>query len=285
MSFPDSCLDIVTSINKLKDTVFYAKRQNKKIAFVPTMGCLHKGHLSLIRKSKSLGDISIVSIFINPLQFGPGEDFSVYPRQEENDIKLLEENAVDILYLPDNTSIYPENFQTEISVKKVEKILCGKFRPSHFKGVATIVTKLLLQVLPDYAIFGEKDYQQLVLITQLVSDLNIPTSVVGCPTIREDDGLAFSSRNSLLNQYERSIAPNLYSELRSVQNLVKCGTDIPYACKEATQNLLKIGFSSVDYIEVRDEKNLQKLDKAESNARLFGAANIGNTRIIDNIPI
>ena len=285
MSFPDSCLDIVTSTNKLKDTILCAKRQNKKIAFVPTMGCLHKGHLSLIRKSKSLGDISVVSIFVNPMQFGPGEDFTFYPRHEENDIKLLEDNAVDILYLPDNTTIYPENFQTEISVKKVEKILCGKFRPSHFKGVATIVTKLLLQVLPDYAIFGEKDYQQLVLITQLVSDLNIPTSVVGCPTIREDDGLAFSSRNSLLNQYERSIAPNLYSELRSVQNLVKCGTDIPYACKEATQNLLKIGFSSVDYIEVRDEKNLQKLDKAEANARLFGAANIGNTRIIDNIPI
>ena len=285
MSFPDSCLDIVTSTNKLKDTILCAKRQNKKIAFVPTMGSLHKGHLSLIRKSKSLGDISVVSIFVNPMQFGPGEDFSVYPRHEENDIKLLEDNAVDILYLPDNTTIYPENFQTEISVKKVEKILCGKFRPSHFKGVATIVTKLLLQVLPDYAIFGEKDYQQLVLITQLVSDLNIPTSVVGCPTIREDDGLAFSSRNSLLNQDERNIAPNLYSELRSVQNLVKCGTDIPYACKEATQNLLKIGFSSVDYIEVRDEKNLQKLDKAEANARLFGAANIGNTRIIDNIPI
>ena len=285
MSFPDSCLDIVTSTNKLKDTILCAKRQNKKIAFVPTMGSLHKGHLSLIRKSKSLGDISVVSIFVNPMQFGPGEDFTFYPRHEENDIKLLEDNAVDILYLPDNTTIYPENFQTEISVKKIENILCGKFRPSHFKGVATIVTKLLLQVLPDYAIFGEKDYQQLVLITQLVSDLNIPTSVVGCPTIREDDGLAFSSRNSLLNQYERSIAPNLYSELRSVQNLVKCGTDIPYACKEATQNLLKIGFSSVDYIEVRDEKNLQKLDKAEANARLFGAANIGNTRIIDNIPI
>ena len=285
MSFPDSCLDIVTSTNKLKDTILCAKRQNKKIAFVPTMGCLHKGHLSLIRKSKSLGDISVVSIFVNPMQFGPGEDFTVYPRHEDNDIKLLEDNAVDILYLPDNTTIYPENFQTEISVKKIENILCGKFRPSHFKGVATIVTKLLLQVLPDYAIFGEKDYQQLVLITQLVSDLNIPTSVVGCPTIREDDGLAFSSRNSLLNQDERNIAPNLYSELRSVQNLVKCGTNISYACKEATQNLLKIGFSSVDYIEVRDEKNLQKLDKAEANARLFGAANIGNTRIIDNIPI
>ena len=285
MTFTSHCLDIVSSVNEIRDKVLSAKKKNKKIAFVPTMGGLHKGHLSLIRKSKLVGDVSIVSIFVNPMQFGPAEDYSVYPREEEKDIKLLEDNGVNILYFPDKDSIYPKNFQTEVSVKKIENTLCGKFRPSHFKGVATIVTKLLIQVMPDYAIFGEKDYQQLVLINQLVSDLNIPVKVISCPTIREDDGLAFSSRNTFLSEDGRYIASNLYSELLNVGDLVRRGGNISNICEKAVQNLLDIGFSSVDYIEVCDAISLKKLDKIEDNSRVFGAAYIGNTRIIDNIII
>jgi len=285
MTFTSHCLDIVSDINIIRDKILLAKKQNKKISFVPTMGSLHKGHLSLIRKSKLVGDVSIVSIFVNPMQFGPKEDYSVYPRQEAKDIKLLEDIGVDILYLPDKTTIYPKNFQTEVSVKDIENTLCGKFRSSHFKGVATIVTKLLIQVMPDYAIFGEKDYQQLVLITQLVSDLNIPVNVISCPTVREDDGLAFSSRNNFLSEDGRYIASNLYSELLTVADSVRLGGNIQNICEKAVQNLLNIGFTSVDYVEVCDAISLKKLDKLEDNTRVFGAAYIGHTRIIDNISI
>jgi pantoate--beta-alanine ligase len=278
-------LDLVSDIKILREKCNLIRKQDKKIAFVPTMGSLHRGHLSLVEKAALIGDVSIVSIFVNPMQFGPTEDFEIYPRQDDKDISLLDSNNVNILYLPSKGLIYPNGFQTRVSVCNLEKKLCGEFRPTHFEGVATVVSKLLLQVMPDYAVFGEKDYQQLVIIKQLVSDLNIPTNVVGCPIVREKDGLAMSSRNILLNDKERNIAPNLYYQLQQIVKAVNKGDEVNSACKRAAVALKKIGFTSVDYIKVCDSIDLEQLDAINNQARVFGAASINGTRLIDNLSI
>ena len=278
-------MDLVSDIKILREKCNLIRKQDKKIAFVPTMGSLHRGHLSLVEKAALIGDVSIVSIFVNPIQFGPTEDFEIYPRQDDKDISLLDSNNVNILYLPSKGLIYPNGFQTRVSVCNLEKKLCGEFRPTHFEGVATVVSKLLLQIMPDYAIFGEKDYQQLVIIKQLVSDLNIPTNVIGCPIVREKDGLAMSSRNILLNDKERNIAPNLYYQLQRIVEAVNKGDEVNSVCKSAVVTLKKIGFTSVDYIKVCDSINLEQLNAINNQARVFGAASINGTRLIDNLSI
>lgn len=278
-------MDLVSDIKILREKCNLIRKQDKKIAFVPTMGSLHRGHLSLVEKAALIGDVSIVSIFVNPIQFGPTEDFEIYPRQDDKDISLLDSNNVNILYLPSKGLIYPNGFQTRVSVCNLEKKLCGEFRPTHFEGVATVVSKLLLQIMPDYAIFGEKDYQQLVIIKQLVSDLNIPTNVIGCPIVREKDGLAMSSRNILLNDKERNIAPNLYYQLQQIVEAVNKGDEVNSVCKSAVVTLKKIGFTSVDYIKVCDSINLEQLNAINNKARVFGAASINGTRLIDNLSI
>ena len=278
-------MDLVSDIKILREKCNLIRKQDKKIAFVPTMGSLHRGHLSLVEKAALIGDVSIVSIFVNPIQFGPTEDFEIYPRQDDKDISLLDSNNVNILYLPSKGLIYPNGFQTRVSVCNLEKKLCGEFRPTHFEGVATVVSKLLLQIMPDYAIFGEKDYQQLVIIKQLVSDLNIPTNVIGCPIVREKDGLAMSSRNILLNDKERNIAPNLYYQLQQIVEAVNKGDEVNSVCKSAVVTLKKIGFTSVDYIKVCDSINLEQLNAINNQARVFGAASINGTRLIDNLSI
>jgi len=276
-------LDLVSDVKILSQKCSLIRKAEKSIAFVPTMGGLHKGHLSLIEKAQSLGDISVVSIFVNPMQFGPKEDFKIYPRQNKEDISMLDSRDVDILYVPEEDLIYPKNFQTNISVSQLENKLCGKFRPSHFQGVATIVAKLLIQIMPHYVVFGEKDYQQLAIIKQLVMDLNIPTNVIGCPTVREKDGLAMSSRNIFLNSKEREIAPNLFYQLQKVSNAVKNGENINIICEQSIEELQKIGFTSVDYIKVCDQRNLQELKHITSHARVFGAVRLNSTRLIDNL--
>ena len=278
-------MDLVLDIKTLREKCNLIRKRDKKIAFVPTMGGIHRGHLSLVEKAGLIGDISIVSIFVNPMQFGPKEDFEIYPSKDDKDISLLDSNNVNILYLPSKGLIYPNGFQTRVSVCNLEKKLCGEFRTTHFEGVATVVSKLLLQIMPDYAIFGEKDYQQLVIIKQLVSDLNIPTNVVGCPIVREKDGLAMSSRNIFLNDKERDIAPNLYYQLQEIVEAVKKGDEVNSVCKKAEVALKKNGFTSVDYIRVCDSINLEQLNTINNQARVFGAARINGVRLIDNLSI
>lgn len=250
------------------------KELPKGYNLVPTMGYLHSGHLSLIKQAKLHGK-TLVSIFVNPTQFGKNEDFSTYPRDEERDIKLLEQAGIDALYLPKIADIYPDGFSTSISIGSIGQELCGKSRPTHFDGVALIVTKLLMQTAAKKAFFGEKDFQQLFIIRKIVAELDLPTEIFGVPTMREGDGLAMSSRNSYLSSKERKIAPKLYQIL----NEIKTGMDIEIA----KEKLLSYGFSRIDYIEIRNAKNLKKAAINDSDAIILTAAWLGKTRLIDNL--
>lgn len=256
------------------------------MALIPTMGALHAGHLSLVAQAKEQADKVIATIFVNPTQFGPNEDYSRYPRTEKADIAALESVNVDAVYLPSVDAIYPDGFSTGISVSGITSILCGAARPGHFDGVATVVCKLLLQALPDIAIFGEKDYQQLQVIRRMVADLNLPVRIQGAPIIRESDGLAMSSRNRYLSQTERKIAPTLYEILLKAANLLKKNNG---RSSEILPNMINeivvSGFTSVDYLELRSANNLTLLETLSEPARLLVAARLGSTRLIDNIAV
>jgi pantoate--beta-alanine ligase len=257
----------------------------QRVGLVPTMGALHEGHLSLVKKAKEGAERVAVSIFVNPTQFGPNEDFTRYPRQEEADQALLAEVGCDLVYLPGVEVMYPKNFATSITVSGVSEGLCGACRPGHFSGVATVVAKLLLQGLPDLAVFGEKDYQQLQVIKRLVQDLDIPVRIVPGPTLREADGLAKSSRNAYLSESERSIAPALFRLLSEAALRVRAGEAAGQACADASAALLEAGFAKVDYIEVRDAETLRPVMFPKDNARILGAAWLGKTRLIDNLSV
>jgi len=258
---------------------------SKKIALVPTMGFLHDGHLQLVELAKKSADKVVVSIFVNPTQFGAGEDFEKYPRDENGDLKKLKALKADIVYIPKITEIYGQHHGTTIHVQKDADILCGKFRKGHFDGVATIVAKLLNQVTPDIAIFGEKDYQQLHIIREMVSDLDIDTKIIGAKIIREKDGLALSSRNSYLSKKEREIAPELFRTLSVIRGRIEEGEEIKKVISWGKSSLKKKGFSKIDYIEIRDSKTLEEVTKIKSTARIFAAAHLGKTRLIDNLEI
>lgn len=275
--------------HELRQHLTPLRRQGKTIAFVPTMGALHEGHASLVELAQKTADIVVVSIFVNPTQFGKGEDFFVYPRTEEADLALLATKQVAYVYAPSVAQMYPDypnTSRTHISVSGITEGLCGASRPGHFNGVALVVTKLLLQVQPDFAIFGEKDYQQLAVIRQLVTDLDIPVEIIAAPTHRESDGLAMSSRNRYLNPAERVIAPAIYRELSNAAAHIRNGENIFIACKQVTQALLAAGFDSVDYCEVRDAKTLSPITDYHSPktpARIFTAARLKGCRLIDNL--
>lgn len=275
----------VRDVDSLRRRIKAWRSTNRSVAFVPTMGALHAGHMALVERAKGLADEVVVSIFVNPTQFSPDEDLDAYPRRESEDWALLDGAGVNLLYMPDVKEMYPDDFQTEVRVTGVSQGLCGGHRAGHFDGVAVVVAKLLLQVLPDYAVFGEKDYQQLAVIKRLVADLNIPVDIVGLPTVRESDGLALSSRNVYLTQEERSIAPVLYQEIKAVAVDVANGVDVAERCAQATQALLNAGFSSVDYLEVRDERMLRKVKSGRAGGRVFVAAYLGVARLIDNVPV
>lgn len=281
----DASLTVVRDVPSLRRRVKSWRGDQQKIALVPTMGALHAGHMALVERAKALADTVVVSIFVNPTQFGPTEDLDAYPRRDEEDWALLNEAGVDLLFMPDAVAMYPHGFQTEVSVPEVSQGLCGIHRPGHFDGVATVVTKLLLQCLPDMAVFGEKDFQQLAVIKRLVADLNIPVDVVGVPTVRESDGLALSSRNTYLSKQERAIAPAFYKELTAAAEAIANGADIKPRCARAVDALLKGGFTSVDYIEAREVHSLAPLEVAGPEARVLGAVTLGQTRLIDNVPI
>ncbi|ACL56022.1 pantoate--beta-alanine ligase [Methylobacterium nodulans] len=257
----------------------------ESVALVPTMGALHQGHLTLVRRARETCRRVVVSIFVNPTQFGPNEDFARYPRDPERDIALLGEAGADAAYLPDVGTMYPPGFATTVSVGGLTEVLCGPLRPGHFAGVATVVTKLLLQALPDRALFGEKDYQQLQLIRRFVHDLDIPVAIEGVPTVREADGLALSSRNQYLSAAERAVAPRLNAVLRRVAEAVRGGAETAPALAEGRATLEAAGFGPVQYLSVNDAESLAPLDRVAGPARVLAAAYLGRTRLIDNVAV
>ncbi len=255
------------------------------LAIVPTMGAIHEAHEKLIIEAKRNANIVLATIFVNPMQFGENEDFNKYPKSEEEDIKRLSDVGCDIIYIPTIENIYPEGFDLTINVPKLSSVLCGKKRPNHFEGVSTIVAKLLLQSGADYAVFGEKDYQQLLIIKSLVKNLDIPCQILPIETIRDTNGLAISSRNKYLNTASKVIANNINKIMKSAINEYK-KTDIQTTIKFVESNLLSVGIENIDYIEIRDNNNLSVIDNNDkSNARLFIAVYIENTRLIDNIKL
>jgi pantoate--beta-alanine ligase len=261
------------------------------VALVPTMGALHEGHLTLVRKARTKAASVVVSIFVNPTQFGPHEDLDAYPRQLAEDSRLLEAEGVDLLWAPPVEEVYPEGFATTISVSGVSEGLCGATRPGHFDGVATVVAKLFNQVRPDLALFGEKDWQQLAVIRRMARDLDLTQpradAIHGVPTVREVDGLALSSRNRYLSPEDRQSARAIPEVLRMAAAMLLDDRRLPWAHIHAVaeDELLMGGFNSLDYFELRDADTLEPLEADNGNARLFVAARIGGTRLIDNMAV
>ncbi|MCS7280196.1 MAG: pantoate--beta-alanine ligase [Desulfobacterota bacterium] len=273
----------VTKVKEMQ-SLSESLRKTKTIGFVPTMGFLHEGHLSLIRTSKRMAEVTVVSIFVNPIQFGPQEDFERYPRDLERDKGILEKEQVDILFYPSVDEMYPEGYKTYVRVLEMEDYLCGRTRKGHFQGVATVVTKLFNIVKPHFAFFGEKDYQQLKIIERMVKDLNMDVNIIGCPVVRESDGLAMSSRNTYLSPEERQKAANIYVALREVQRLFLDGEKKAEKLIEAAHKILSSTSGlEIEYVEVVDTETLRKLSTVEDKALVALAVWIGKTRLIDNV--
>jgi pantoate--beta-alanine ligase len=276
-------LRVVRSVAALRETVDGWRAAGGPVALVPTMGALHRGHLALVAHAREHARHVVASLFVNPAQFGPAEDFSRYPRDEATDAAALESASCDLLYAPGLAEIYPPGFSVTVDPGPLADRLCGRFRPGHFKGVATVVTKLLLQARPDLACFGEKDYQQLQIIRALVRDLDIPVRIDGVPVVREPDGLALSSRNAYLTPAERKVAPQLHRALVEAARRARAGSDPREAEHAATASLLEAGFAKVDYVEICDAATLEPVTRLDRPARVLGAAWLGATRLIDNI--
>jgi len=275
---------IIRSIRGLQTWRRKQNNQNAKIGFVPTMGALHEGHLSLIRQARKHCQNVVVSIFVNPLQFGPAEDLSRYPRTVKSDQALCREAGVDLLFRPSSAEFYPKDFQTSVTVNQLSQRWEGEARPTHFEGVSTVVTKLLCQVRPNQAYFGQKDYQQLLVVKQLVQDLSIDTRIVRCPTIRESDGLALSSRNRYLSESQRHQAASLSAALRQGVQAIKQGATIVRTIQNSMQKMLKkISGVKVEYLAVCDAKTLEPLKHVKGQVVLLGAIQIGTIRLIDNL--
>ncbi len=261
------------------------RRSGRRVVLVPTMGNLHRGHLALIRRARQDAPFTVVSIFVNPTQFAPNEDFAAYPRDEGDDIAKLEQFSTDLLFAPGVDEMYADDFSTAVSVSGLSDGLCGASRPHFFGGVATVVAKLLIQALPDRAYFGEKDYQQLLIVRRLARDLDIPTRSAGVPTVREADGLAMSSRNWYLSPVQREVAPALYRVLRSVAQAAAAGEACAEAAGRGREMLAAAGFSKIDYLAIRDAETLEPIDRADRPARVLAAAFLGITRLIDNVAV
>ena len=277
--------EIVTTIAELRARVSVWRVSGARVGLVPTMGALHEGHLSLVRETQNHCAKTVASIFVNPAQFAPHEDFDRYPRTLESDAAKLAEAGLDLIFAPSVGEMYPSGFATKIDVGGPSAGLETDFRPHFFGGVATVVAKLLIAAMPDYAIFGEKDYQQLLVIRRLAADVGLPIEIAAGAIIRESDGLAMSSRNAYLDREERKVAGQLNAVLKSAIFNARAGNAIAAAEKFGAEALLKAGFSSVDYVAIRDAATLEKLAALDRPARILAAAKIGGTRLIDNMPV
>ncbi|MCK5422924.1 MAG: pantoate--beta-alanine ligase [Deltaproteobacteria bacterium] len=275
------------TINSIKEMQTFSNREmgeGKTIALVPTMGFFHPGHLSLMEEGGRRGDFLVVSIFVNPTQFGAGEDYENYPRNMERDQKLAEETGVDVIFAPPVDEMYPSDYQTCVNVEEVTRNLCGISRPAHFRGVTTVVCKLFSIVKPSFAIFGEKDFQQLVAIRQMVSDLNIDVKIVGMPIYREEDGLALSSRNKYLTPDERKAALCLFRSLMRAKELFRQGERKTEEILSEVMSIIKAEqLAEIDYVKICDVKTLKDIEQINQETVLALAAKIGKTRLIDNI--
>ncbi len=278
-------MDIVGTVADLRARVGGWRGEGETVGLVTTMGGIHQGHLALVRAAGERVDHTVATLFVNPRQFGRGEDFGTYPRDEEEDARRLEAGGVDLVFAPPESVMYPEDHSTRVEVAGLGSILEGEFRPDFFTGVATVVTKLLLQVLPDAAWFGEKDFQQLRVVQRMVRDLDVPVEIVGVPTVRESDGLALSSRNLYLSAPEREIAPALFATLSAVAQAVRAGADPEERERWAESELASAGFEHVDYVAVRDGATLGPYAAGQGPGRVLAAARLGTTRLIDNVAL
>jgi pantoate--beta-alanine ligase len=285
-SAPGDHLTVVRTIADARAAIAAFRLAGRTLGLVPTMGALHAGHLSLVRAALERSDIPMTSIFVNPTQFGPNEDFGAYPRDEEGDFAKLRAAGCRIVFAPEPAEMYPGPMLTTVHVAKITDGLCGPLRPGHFDGVATVVSKLLMIALPDRAFFGEKDYQQLQVIKRMVRDLAMPIEIVGMPTVRESDGLAMSSRNRYLTTTERATARALHRGLVAVAEAVRDGkASCAAAAADAAKALLAEGFNKVEYLTVVDAESLAPLEHVAGPARVIAATRLGRTRLIDNIAV
>jgi pantoate--beta-alanine ligase len=275
----------IRQLSVLRERIKLIRARSESIALVPTMGALHAGHMSLVEVAKREADHVIASIFVNPKQFGPAEDLSSYPRQEELDSVMLAEAGVTALWAPSVDEMYPAGFATSIAVAELGNGLCGAARPGHFDGVATVVAKLFNQVRPDVAVFGEKDWQQLAIIRRMARDLDLDVTIIGAPTQRDVDGLALSSRNAYLDARERRAALALPEALRSAASDIAAGESVGDALETARSRIADAGFSPVDYVALVDAATLEPMDSLDREARILAAARMGTTRLIDNFPV
>ncbi|MCX8027263.1 MAG: pantoate--beta-alanine ligase [Thermodesulfovibrionales bacterium] len=278
-------LERISIPNVMQETSRKFILKAKKIGFVPTMGALHNGHISLVERAKNENDITVVSIFVNPLQFGQDEDFDKYPRVLEKDLEMLESVGTNILFVPQVKHMYPEGFLTTVKVRELSDKLCGAFRKGHFEGVTTVVCKLINIVKPTRIYFGQKDYQQMLIVKQMVNDLNIDVEVVSCRTIRESDGLAMSSRNVYLNHAERKSATILYKTLKHIESLI---LQDKISCRDVSKIMYKMLsdeplVKEIQYADIYDVKTLERLDEFKDENLLAIALKIGDTRLIDNL--
>ncbi|MCE5328751.1 pantoate--beta-alanine ligase [bacterium] len=280
-------MKVINLKSEMKAVSDRLKKDGKSIGLVPTMGYLHDGHISLIKQSKRSCDVTVLSIFVNPAQFGPNEDFNKYPRDFEADSKIAAKERVDFIFAPDETEMYHENHLTYVNVDKLDRIMCGKSRPIHFKGVCTVVLKLFNIVNPDKAFFGKKDFQQLAIIKKMVKDLDVLVEIIDCDTVREPDGLALSSRNKYLSTEERKNAAILYKSILFAENEIKTGQTQISAIRRKCMEMLSLNkfIKKIDYFDIRNPENLKEIKKIDSGTEkllIASAVYIGTTRLIDN---
>ncbi len=278
-------VQILTTIAALRAEIARWRGKGETIGLVPTMGALHEGHLSLVRQTRDRCARTVVSVFVNPAQFAPHEDFDRYPRTLERDAEVLSRENVDLIFAPAVAEMYPQGFASRIEVGGPSLGLETDFRPHFFSGVATVVAKLLIAALPDFAIFGEKDYQQLLVIRRLTADLDLPVEIGGGAIVREKDGLAMSSRNAYLNSEQRTIAGRMNRILSDAAHKARSGSAVVVVEEYARSELLGAGFDSVDYVAIRDAESLAKIESVVLDARILAAAKIGGTRLIDNMAV
>lgn len=276
-------MKVIATVKEMQAWADRIRRRGGRIALTPTMGYLHEGHLSLVREGQARSDYLVLSIFVNPTQFGPEEDLAAYPRAMERDCAMAEESGVDVVFAPTETELYGPDFQTFVSLERLPRHLCGRCRPVHFRGVATVVAKLFNIVKPHVVVFGEKDYQQLLVIRRMVADLNFDIEVVGAPTVREPDGLAKSSRNAYLAPDHRESALTLSRSLNIAQDMAAAGETDPQRIVAATQTLIeKAPHTRIDYVEIRDPHTLERVDVVEGPVLMALAVHVGKSRLIDN---